>query len=195
MKTASGEDALALLALAEGSARPNLPDAVFMDLAMPGIDGWQTIRRLRAAGHGMPLAVVSANAFDKRLENDVGLPSEDFIVKPVRLAELLDWLGQRLELAWIVDERAVGRAVDEAGVAVAGDGLAGTALPPAALLATLKDAVSLGHVRGIGRALDALAADPAHAVFVARMRALAGQFRYEIMNDLLTKALHEPRPA
>ena len=50
-------------------------------------------------------------------------------------------------------------------------------------------------LKGIGRALDALAADPAHAVFVARMRALAGQFRYEIMNDLLTKALHEPDAA
>jgi signal transduction histidine kinase/ActR/RegA family two-component response regulator len=186
---ASGEDALALLALAE----PNPPDAVFMDLAMPGIDGWQTIRRLRAAGHTMPLAVVSANAFDKRLDNDVGLPSEDFIVKPVRLAELLDWLGQRLELVWRVDERVVEGV---AGPVMAGlEGQAGTALPPAAMLSTLKDAVSLGHVRGIGRALDAMGADPAHAVFVARMRALAGQFRYEVMNDLLTKALHEPRTA
>ncbi len=185
---ASGEDALALLALADDDR----PDAVFMDLAMPGIDGWQTIRRLRAEGHFMPLAVVSANAFDQRLDNDVGLPSSDFIVKPVRLAELLDWLGQRLVLVWRINERLI---VDAAGAAAASDGQAGTALPPATMLATLKDAVSLGHVRGIGRALDTLAADPAHAVFVARMRALAGQFRYEIMNDLLTKALHEPRPA
>ena len=180
---ASGEEALA--SLAAPAAMP--PDAVFMDLAMPGIDGWQTIRRLRAAGHAMPLAVVSANAFDKRLDNDVGLPSEDFHVKPVRMAELLDWLGQRLDLRWVASERpAAAPAVPVAEQTV----------PPTALLEALHDAVKLGHVRGIGRMLDTMAgANPAHAAFVARMRTLAGQFRYEVMNDLISKALNEPRAA
>jgi CheY-like chemotaxis protein len=180
---ASGEDALAALA-APGAL---LPDAVFMDLAMPGIDGWQAIRLLRAAGHTMPLAVVSANAFDKRLENDVGLPSDDFLVKPVRMEELLEWLGQRLALSWTT------RAREQDTPAVPA---AGQTLPPAAQLQALQEAVSLGHVRGIGRVLDAMAgADPAHAAFVGRMRTLAGQFRYEVMNDLIGKALNETRAA
>ncbi len=180
---ASGEDALSLLAAPD----PPPPDAVFMDLAMPGIDGWQAIHRLRAAGHTMPLAVVSANAFDKRLDNQVGLPSEDFLVKPVRMDELLDWLGQRLALSWTTRQRA-----PEAPAVPA----AGQMLPPAVQLQALHEAVSLGHVRGIGRLLDAMAgADPAHAAFVARMRMLAGQFRYEVMNDLIGKALNEPRSA
>jgi hypothetical protein len=38
-------------------------------------------------------------------------------------------------------------------------------------------------------------ADPAHAAFVARMRTLAQQFRYEVMDDLIRKALNEPRTA
>jgi hypothetical protein len=38
---------------------------------------------------------VSANAFDRGLDNDVGIPSEDFILKPVRHADLLDWLERR----------------------------------------------------------------------------------------------------
>ncbi|MCU0969877.1 MAG: ATP-binding protein, partial [Rubrivivax sp.] len=75
---ASGEEALSML------ATPAVVryDAVFVDLAMAGIDGWETIRRLREAGHAMPLAVVSANAFEARTDNPVGLAREDFLVKP-----------------------------------------------------------------------------------------------------------------
>jgi CheY-like chemotaxis protein len=88
---ASGHDALDLIAAGYR------PDAMFVDLAMPGIDGWETIRRARKLGLvDAPVAIVSANAFDKGLENDVGIAPEDFIVKPVRHTELLDWLERRL---------------------------------------------------------------------------------------------------
>ena len=174
---ASGEEAL------ERLRRAPPFDAVFMDLAMPGIDGWETIRRLRAAGHTMPLAVVSANAFDKKLENAVGLPADDFLVKPVRLDELLDWLGRQLQIGWIEAERAAAPAPLPA---------ADAPLPPPALLRALQEAVSLGHVRGIGRQLDAIeAADAAYAAFAGRLRLLARRFQYGAMNDLLRKALDE----
>jgi CheY-like chemotaxis protein len=67
LQAASGEAALALL-----QAEP--PDAIFMDLAMPGIDGWETIRRCAPQRlSDAPVAIVSANAFDKGLDNDVGI--------------------------------------------------------------------------------------------------------------------------
>jgi CheY-like chemotaxis protein len=78
------------------------PDVIFMDLGMPGIDGWETIRRLRQQGLGSArLAILSANAFDKNLDNDVGIGPDDFIVKPFKLNELLDWIGRVLELEWV----------------------------------------------------------------------------------------------
>mgnify|MGYP001757039814 FL=1 len=112
---ASGDDCLAQL-----RHGPTLlkPDALFMDLAMPGLDGWATLRAIRQeALTAAPAAIVSANAFDKGLDNDVGITPDDFLVKPVRVSELLDWLGRRLNLQWIEADRP-GPAVVQSPAAV-----------------------------------------------------------------------------
>jgi CheY-like chemotaxis protein len=70
------------------------PDVIFMDLGMPGIDGWETIRRLRQQGLGRPAwRSCPPTPSTRNLDNDVGIGPDDFIVKPFKLNELLDWLG------------------------------------------------------------------------------------------------------
>lgn len=178
---ASGEAALERLA---DAAAPRV-DALFMDLAMPGIDGWETIRRLRAAGHGgIPLAVVSANAFDRGLDHDVALAEADFLVKPVRLAKLLDWLGERLALSWSTVPAP----------APAPSPAAPEALPDAAQLRALRELIGQGFMRGIQRKLDEIeAADAAAAAFVARLRRLAQRFELEALDAAVERALDERR--
>ena len=174
---ASGEEALAWLA-AGGQA-----DAFFVDLAMPGIDGWETLRRLRAAGQRMPAAVISANAFDKRLDNEIGLAQDDFLVKPVRVVDVLDWLGARLQLQW--STRAAMPAARPLTLKAPG----APHWPSTALLASLRDALALGHLRGVNRQLDAIAAaDIAHQPFVVELRALARQFQFATIHQLLAEA-------
>ena len=171
---ASGHDALDLVAAGWH------PHAMFVDLAMPGIDGWETIRRARALGLAeAQVAIVSANAFDKRLDNDVGIAPEDFFVKPVRHSELLDWLERRLALRW----------TDSAAAAQPAPAEPAGALPQAARLRTLGDAVSLGYFRGIMNELDAIdAAQPECAAWTAAQRTLARQFQFEAMSRALTAA-------
>ncbi|AVT21249.1 hybrid sensor histidine kinase/response regulator [Paracidovorax avenae] len=181
---ASGHDALDLLAAGYR------PDVVFMDLAMPGIDGWETIRRLRAAGHTQAhVAVVSANAFDKGLENDVGIRPEDFIVKPVRHTELLDWLERRLALQWLEEMAAAPAAAPPPPAAGPDAALPDAALPDAARLATLAEAVELGYYRGVMAQLAEIeAAQPECADWVAGARALARQFQFEALARLMASS-------
>ena len=162
-----------------------LPHAILMDLAMPGLDGWATLRSIQAERLcDAPAAIVSANAFDKALENDVGITPEDFIVKPVRVPELLDWLGRRLSLQWIEVERPV--AVP-APAAVATES---ECLPSVAALRQLEDQVHAGYIRGVHLALDQIAqTEPACQAFVQRMRALARQFQLDTMATDLQRAL------
>jgi CheY-like chemotaxis protein len=178
---ASGHDCLDLLAAGYQ------PDVIFMDLAMPGIDGWETIRRLRALGQAdAQIAIVSANAFDKGLDNDVGIPTDDFILKPVRHSELLDWLAQRLDLTWLEAPPATTADASPLAPAIAAPPVA-LVYPAPAQLAALRELVSLGYYRGIMNQLDAIdAAQPACAPFVANLRGLARQFQFELMGQQLS---------
>ncbi|MEO5661060.1 MAG: ATP-binding protein, partial [Polaromonas sp.] len=170
---ASGHDCLDLLAAGYR------PDVIFMDLAMAGIDGWETLRRVRHAGHaGIQLAIVSANAFDKGLDNDVGIRPENFIVKPVRHTELLDWLERSLGLRWCYDGLAPGTATISAP----------HVMPDALELAGLLEVVNLGFYRGIlNKLADIETQQPATAAFVQEMRLLARQFRFEAMASQITQ--------
>ena len=176
LQAASGEDALALLARAS-------VDAVFVDLAMPGIDGWTTLRRLQAQGlRDLPAAIVSANAFDKGLENDLGITPADFLVKPVRMAELLAWLQRRLALQWLEDAApATPLPPSPAPILVA---------PPLDALLALDELVRLGYLRGIQKKLDAIETEqPACAGFVAQLRALASAFQLDSLAQRVQAAL------
>jgi two-component system response regulator MprA len=77
-----GAEALATI----GTARP---DVVVMDVMMPRLGGLETTRALRAAGHDLPVLVLTArDAVGDRVEGlDAG--ADDYLTKPFALAELL----------------------------------------------------------------------------------------------------------
>jgi two-component system, OmpR family, response regulator MprA len=80
---ADGEEAIGML------TRDDQPDAVVLDILMPGIDGLEVCRRLRASGNAVPVLMLTARAeVDSRVAGlDAG--ADDYLPKPFALAELL----------------------------------------------------------------------------------------------------------
>jgi two-component system response regulator MprA len=78
---AGGEQGLARIA-----ERP--PDAVLLDIGMPGVDGLEACRRLRAAGDRVPVLMLTAReAVENRIDGlDAG--ADDYLVKPFDMGEL-----------------------------------------------------------------------------------------------------------
>ena len=68
--------------------RSSPADAVILDVMMPGVDGLEVCRRMRAAGDRTPVLMLTArDAIDDRvLGLDVG--ADDYLVKPFALREL-----------------------------------------------------------------------------------------------------------
>ena len=69
-------------------ARDNPPDLVILDLMLPGIDGLEVCRRLRAGGD-VPILILTARdeISDRVLGLDMG--ADDYMVKPFVLDEVL----------------------------------------------------------------------------------------------------------
>jgi two-component system response regulator MprA len=77
----NGQEALSRVAA-------DAPDALVLDLGLPGIDGLEVCRRIRATGNRVPILMLTArDAVADRIEGlDAG--ADDYLVKPFDVGEL-----------------------------------------------------------------------------------------------------------
>ena len=79
----SGEEGLDI-------ATHQAPDLVVLDVRLPGMDGFEVLRRLRAAGAKMPVLVLTAR--DDEVDKVIGLElgADDYLTKPDRKSTRLN---------------------------------------------------------------------------------------------------------
>jgi signal transduction histidine kinase/CheY-like chemotaxis protein len=151
------------------------PDAVLLDVTMDDIDGWETARRIRARGVlDMPIIMVSANAFENRLDKLQAAGAQAFVDKPVIESALLVALQQHLALEWVAELPVPGWVPPSPPP---------SQRLPGEYLATLTRLAQLGHGQGLQQALDRLVAD--HPGCAAQAEALRPQVERYAFGDLL----------
>ncbi len=140
-------------------AAQTAPDLILLDIDMPGMNGWEVARLLRSQQLSeAPILIVSANAFEVDLHNNVGVEREDFIVKPLRIDDLLTRVRVKLGIEWIdhgVQEPTVEALADHRAIAPAH-------------LAILRQLGDLGYVRGILEKLDEIDREDADCASATR---------------------------
>lgn len=76
-------------------------DVILVDLRMPGVDGFETIRRIRGRGDAkadLPIIVVTADTAIDLRERCLALGADDVLFKPVAMDALFDSIGRVLAL-------------------------------------------------------------------------------------------------
>lgn len=87
----SGEQAIA-------DAAALKPDVILMDISMPGMNGYDACRHIRASPEGRQTVIVALTGFgkeeDRRLSHEAGFDAH--LLKPVDIKTLLDTLQNLL---------------------------------------------------------------------------------------------------
>ena len=69
-------------------ARDHCPDLVILDVMLPGLDGYEVLRRLRSADEEMPVLMLTARDDPADQVQGLGAGADDYIVKPFVLSVL-----------------------------------------------------------------------------------------------------------
>ena len=91
----SGEDALAGI---EGQEF----DLIVLDLAMPGLDGLETLKRIKTRQPEAEIIMLSGQGSIKTSIEAMKLGAEDFLQKPVNISELLDKISEAKDKRMLV---------------------------------------------------------------------------------------------
>jgi DNA-binding response OmpR family regulator len=101
----TGEDGLR-------EALERAPDLVILDVRLPGIDGFEVLRRLRASGAKMPVLFLTAR--EEEVDRVIGLElgADDYLTKPFGLRELMSRIKALLRRAYgDLSDAAGGRVI------------------------------------------------------------------------------------
>ena len=69
--------------------RRNAVDVLVLDLGLPGMDGFEVIRKLREAGSAVPIIVLSSRTDEAGKVKALDLGADDYVTKPFGMDELL----------------------------------------------------------------------------------------------------------
>jgi DNA-binding NtrC family response regulator len=93
-----GEDAVA-------KADEQKFDLIVLDLAMPGIDGLETLKQIKAKQPDAEIIILSGQGSIKTSIEAMKLGAEDFLQKPVNISELMDKISDAKDKRLLVMQK------------------------------------------------------------------------------------------
>lgn len=82
-------------------------DLVFLDEQMPGLNGIETLQRLKAMRPHLPAIMITKSEEEHIMEEAIGSKISDYLIKPVNPNQILSAIKKNLDVKRLVSERAM----------------------------------------------------------------------------------------
>lgn len=164
------------------------PAIILMDLAMPVVDGYEAINRIRAmpGGKSICIVVITASSFKDDRQKSYEAGADGYIRKPFHNYELYEELERAAGIRWI--RSPVGTAPLPEGVSIAPtrDELnVKVSSLPQDVITKLLDATHHCNARGINKMLDELGEE--YSAVTEHLRGYAARYDYDAILSLLNE--------
>lgn len=160
------------------------PDVVLLDIRLPGIDGYETARRIRQMSGGGEVKIITITASgvnSHELRNHISSSDLDgFVPKPFKIGEVFETLKALCGFSYVYSES--GDEKSDAPAYLSSMESAGKI--PKDLRRSLVDAVEMGDMVEFNRLAGRVAL--LDGPFAAHLKELAHQYDYEALQELLS---------
>jgi len=82
-------------------------DLVVTDIMMPNLDGYEFVRGLRESGYNIPVLMITARDTFEDMQSGFNAGTDDYMVKPVNVNEMILRINALLRRMQIVNERKI----------------------------------------------------------------------------------------
>jgi len=159
------------------------PDLFLIDASMPGMNGLELVCLLRKKEITRPMIMISADAQERHGDLEQDRLHDDFMVKPIKLRNLLKRLARHMQLEWIYKEPAPTVASDTAEPPQAFN------IPDSPARTKLLAYAEIGYLKGVQEQLDAMKeSGEIKAGFLEHLDFLARHARLERISELLMES-------
>jgi CheY-like chemotaxis protein len=177
VETENGKEAL-------DAFQKEAPDFIWMDMRMPVMDGYETVRqiRLHPKGDKLPIVAITASAFRNQRPKILAAGCDDMVFKPFREHEIFEVMARFLGVKYIYAEP------DDAAAPLDATGLTAAMLAelPPELLQDLDKTTLVANREVILKVIERI---EEHAPDVAKLlRVLVQNFEIERIRELLAEA-------
>jgi signal transduction histidine kinase/CheY-like chemotaxis protein len=165
------------------AAARHAPDLVLLDITMPGMTGWEVARRLREElTLSGAIIMISADAAEQPSVAPEHCDHDDYVVKPIDVAVLLDKIGRACGLTWTHDDAPPPPPAPREP----------TRLPDRADLETLRSLARIGYVRALADKVEEIARrQPAARPFLDRLSDRVADMDLDTFTTLVETALDD----
>ncbi len=163
------------------------PRLILMDVHMPGMDGLEATRRIKAEPGGKETFIVTltASALDEDRRMAMQSGADDFIPKPCRQNELLESMRALLNVVYDYEEVS-GNSGEPAGVQALSAEMLGQL--PRKLIEDLRNATASGNKKLLDHLILEVGESTGDTVSAHALRELAERYEYDVLARLLEEA-------
>lgn len=163
------------------------PDLCLMDISMPDVDGWSAAKIFRDRQYKRPIIMISADADEGNYHQKARPIHNDYIIKPVKIDNLLDKVGHCLHLSWQFEPK-----ISAYNSGIGKSLFTENEKPDHTHIDSLIALAEIGHLSGLKERIYELEKQKLAGVnFIKQLRTLTNNVKFDSIIRLLRPQQHE----